>query len=446
MSPQGGRKATSGGGKASDPKAGRRLGLLVFGVFFVLLFAIVAISEGIGSPSVSSGNVAVIEDAPGDTGDITVAEFEHALEQSAAQAQLKEVPKPGDPQYDELKETALNAVLESIWLQGLAEEMGITATDAELDAELKKLKDESFQSEAEFKKFLKQAKYTQEDVDERVLLQKLSADIQSQLSEEVPEPSEKEVESYYEAAKSTQFTQQPSVDLRLIVNKDKAKAEQAKAALEKDNTAANWKKVAKELSEDAATKANGGEQKGVAEGSLEEPLEADVFDAPEGQIEGPVDAPRGFTVFEVTKSNDETVQELKDVSSQIQSALAQRAEQDFFNSFVTAYNLEWAARTFCAEDYLVERCANFKGSGHPAAAPPACYEADPEGGRPESCPAPVFQLIPALPGSVTPLEPRGKPLAQRPRPLGDGEEAPGGATGLPPGGAVPPPTEAPPTE
>lgn len=429
--------------------AARRLGLLVFGVTFVLLFAIVAISEGFGSPDVPSDSVAIVEEAPGDTGEITIAEFEHALEQSAAQAQLKKVPKAGDPQYDELKETALNALFEAIWLQGLAEEMGVTPTDQELAAELKKLKDESFQSEAEFEKFLKEAKYTQEDVDERVLLAKLSADIQSQLTEEAPEPSEKEIENYYEAAKTTQFTQQPSVDLRLIVNKDRAKAEQAKAALEKDNTAANWKKVAKEFSEDAATKANGGEQKGVAEGSLEEPLEADVFDAPEGQIEGPVDAPRGFTVFEVTNSSDETVQELKDVSSQIQSSLAQRTEQDFFSAFVAAYNLEWAARTFCAEDYMTERCANFEGNGRPPTTPPACYEADPDGGRPEACPAPVFQAIPALPGTITPLEPRGKPLAQRPVPVGGGDEAaPGGATGLP-GGAPPtgaPPTEAPPAE
>lgn len=449
MSPEGGRKATgSGGGKAPDRMAVRRLGLLIFGVSFVVLFAIVAISEGIGSPDVPDGTVAIVEEAPGDTGEITQADFDHALEQAAAQAQLKKIPKPGDPQYDELKEEALSAVLESVWLQGLAEELGITATDAELEAELKKVKDESFQSEAEFKKFLKEAKYTQEDVDERVLLQKLSGDIQSQLSEEVPEPSEKEIENYYEAAKGTQFTQQPSVDLRLIVNKDKAKAEEAKAALAKDNTAANWKKVAKEFSEDAATKANGGEQKGVAEGSLEEPLEADVFSATEGAIEGPVDAPRGFTVFEVTKSAGESVQELKDVSEQIKSSLAQRGEQDFFNAFVSAYNLEWAARTFCADDYLIERCANFVASGHPASAPPACYEADPDGGRPEACPAPVFQLIPALPGTITPLEPRGQALAQRPQPLGGGEAAAEGAGGLP-GGVPPtgaPPTEAPPAE
>jgi hypothetical protein len=89
-------------------------------------------------------------------------------------------------------------------------------------------------------------------------------------------------------------------------------------------------------------------------------------------------------------------------------------------------------------------CENFESDGHPSTAPPACYEADPEGGPPEACPAPVFQLVPAQPGTVTPLAPRGTPLAQRPVPAGGEEEKAEGAAGAP--GAVPPPPEAPPSE
>lgn len=442
MSPQGGRKGSGKGSSAgaSGQIAARRLGLVTFGVAFLLLFLVVAISEGIGDPSVPSGSIALVEDAPGDIGDITQERFDHALEQAAAQAGVKKVPKPGDPQYDELKETALNGLFESIWLQGLADERGVTVSDQELEDELKKVKKESFKSEAEFKKFLKEQKYTQADVDERILLQKLSGEIQAEVSEEAPKPSEREVENYYEAAKSTQFTTPPSRDLRLIVNKDEEKAKQALAALEKDNTAKNWAKVAKKYSEDPATKGKGGKQEAVQEGTLEEPLDKAVFAAIEGQIEGPVDAPRGFTLFEVTKSSPESVQELKDVKSQIESTLAQRNEQEFFAAFVSDFNTTWTGRTFCADDYTTERCINFKGSGHPATAPSTCYEADPDGGRPEACPAPVFQLVPAMPGTITPLEPQGKPLAQRPVPVPGSEAAPGGAEGLPEG-AVPPPAE-----
>jgi parvulin-like peptidyl-prolyl isomerase len=444
-----GRRRTAGkkGGdsKAPSREAVRRLGLAVFGAAFVVIFAIVAIAEGIGDPSIPSGAIAIVEDAPGDTGEVTKAELEHALDQAAAQAQVKETPKPGDPQYEQLKEAALGAIFESVWLQGLAEEMGITVSDKELEAELEKVKKESFQSEAEFEKFLKEAKYTQEDVDERVKLQKLTGDIQAQLTQEVPTPSSREVENYYEAAKATQFTQQANRNVRLIVNKDREKAEAARSALDRDNTAKNWAKVAKEYSEDPATKESGGLQKGIVEGSLEEPLDKAVFGAQEGVIEGPIDAQRGFTVFEVTTSNPESVQELKAVEEQIQTSLAQRAEQEFISAFAANFNSEWTARTFCAAGYEIERCANFKGDGRPATAPPACYEADPDGGRPEACPAPVFQLVPALPGSVTPLEPQGRPLAQRPHPAGEAEEGAAGATGQPEG-VPPPPTGAPPSE
>lgn len=448
MSSQGGsRQAPGKGGAGNAPgrAAARRLGLLVFGAAFVVLFAIVAIAEGIGGPSLPSGAIAYVEGAPGDTGEVTQTEFEHALEQAAAQAGVNKTPKPGEPQYDELEETALNALFEAIWLRGFAEEKGIPApSKKEVNKEFKKLKDESFQSPKEYRDFLKEAKFTRKDVRERVELQILSTNLQTQLTEEIPKPSQGEIEDYYEAAKEAQFTQQASRDVRLVVNKNREKAKQARVALGKDNSEQNWKKVAKKYSEDPATKEIGGLQEGVTEGTLEEPLDEAVFNAPEGQVEGPLDAQRGFTVFEVTNVNPEQVQELKEVEAQIEGTIAQQTEQEYFTELIGMFNDLWTARTVCADGYLTQRCSNFKGDGHPATAEPGCYEANPDGGRPEACPAPVNQAVPAQPGTVTPLVPKGTPLAQRPRPLEGAEEA-GEGLELPPG-AVPPPSEAPPSE
>jgi foldase protein PrsA len=449
VSPDQGRRRTSGKGgsggapgRPSEPVAARRLGLIVFGAAFLILFVVVAIAEGVGDPSVPAGDVALVEGVPGNTGEVTEAKFKHALEQTAAQAGEKSAPKPGDPKYEELKETAMKSLFEAIWLQGLAEEEGVELSAKEVDEELKKVKKESFKTEAEYQEFLKEAHYTPADVRERVKIQKLSSELQEQLKGNVAPPSQSEVEAYYAEAKATQFTQKPSRDVRLIVNKDRKKAEEAKEALAKDNTAKNWEAVAKKYSEDPTTKASGGLQKGVQEGTLEEPLNAEIFETPEGQVEGPVNAQRGYTVFEVENSTPESVQELKAVEGQIKSTLQQRAEQEYFTGVVADFNADWTSRTFCASGYVFERCANFKSSGHPSTAPPACYEANPKGGLPEACPAPVFQLIPALPGSVTLLEPQGKPLAQRPQPAGLESESATGATGLPEG-AVPPPAEVP---
>jgi parvulin-like peptidyl-prolyl isomerase len=426
--------------------AARRLGLLVFGAAFVVLFAWVAIADGVGDPSIPSGDVVLVENTPGDLGEVTEADVEHAIAITSAGAGEKTIPKPGDPKYDETKESAINFILEGIWIQGLAAEWGFEATDAEIAKKLKEVRKESFKSEAEFQNFLKESHYTPADINDRLKIQILSEKLQEQLKEEAPTPSQSEVETYYEAAKGTQFTQKPSRDIRLIVDKDRKKAEEAKEALVKDNSAKNWATVAKKFSEDPTTKESGGLKKGLQEGVAEEPLDAAIFNTPEGQVEGPINAQGAYNVFEVVNSTPESVQELKAVESQIQSTLAQRNEQEYFADFIAGFQTEWTQRTFCASEFTTERCANFKGSGHVSTAPAGCYEANPKGGLPEACPAPVSQLVPAMPGTVTPLEPKGKALAQRPIPKAEAGEEAAGATGLPEG-AVPAPTEeAPPAE
>ena len=446
MSPQRGGRQASGKGRGraaagrSDEPVARRRALFLFGALFVVLFAVVALSEGLGDPSIPEGDVLLVEDAVGDSGHVSKEEFDHALELAA---EGKAVPKPGTKRYEEVKETALTGLVEGIWLEGEAAEMGIEVSDQKVQRQLAKIKKENFPTEAEFQKFLKESKFTEEDIDERVKLELLAQEVQEEINAEPPTPSDSEVEAYYEAAKATQFTKPPSRDIRLIVSKEEEKAEKALTALEEEgNTAGDWNRIAKEFSEDPATKDKGGLQKKVAEGSLEEPLDAKVFAAPEGEFEGPLKAPRGFVVFEVQTSTPETVEPLTKVGGQIKSQLAQQLEQESFTAFVDDFNSKWIARTFCAEDYLSPRCDNYEGDGHPPTAPPSCYEEDPKGGRPEACPAPVFQAVPALPGSVTPLAPQGKPLAQRAHPEGEEKEAPEEPpTGLPGGAEAPPPAE-----
>ncbi|HEU4945169.1 MAG TPA: peptidyl-prolyl cis-trans isomerase [Solirubrobacterales bacterium] len=415
----------------------QRLALLAFGGILIVLILGFAVTQGIGNPSPSSGEVAIVEDAPEGLGTITEEEFQHRLDQAAAAAQVKPVPEPGDRQYDELKETALGELFDSVWLQGLAEEMDITVTEQEIADELKKLKKQTFKSEAEYKAFLKKSHFTPEDVDERVRIQILSQKIQKKVSLQAPTtPTSSEIEEYYEAAKDSQFTQPATRDARIVVNKDRGKVEAAKAELEKDNSVGNWGKVAKKYSTDVATKTSGGLSAGLTE--TPEPLNKAVFEAPTGQIEGPIEAPNGYIVFEVGKATPEKTQTLEEAKPQISGQLTEQANQQVFTRFIRNYGSTWRARTFCADDFTIERCANYRGDGRPAEANPACYEANPKGGPPTDCPAPVTQVKPAMPGSVSILEPEGKKLAQRPRPAGEEEAAPELPAGLPPGVAPPP--------
>lgn len=414
----------------------QRLALLVFGALFVVLFLAFAIGQGIGDPSVPSDAVAIVEDAPDDLGTITDEEFARALQQAAASAQIKVVPKPGDEKYDELKEKALGELLDAIWIQGQGEEMGIEVTPEEVAEELKTLKGRAFKTDKQFQEFLKEAHFTQADLDERVKIKVIGTKIQEQVTNETPAPSSREIEDYYEAAKSSQYTTPETRDIRLIKNKDKAKVEAAKVALEKDDSEKSWGEVAKKYSTDT-TKGNGGLQSGVSEGTtLPEALDAVAFEAPQGELQGPIDEAGIYTVFEVMKITPEKVQSLDEVKSQISTQLSEQLQQQTFTRFVRGYGSTWQSRTFCASDFLISRCANFESDGRPAEADPACFEANPKAPA-EACPAPVAQIKPAQPGSVSVLNAEGQRLAQRPRPAGEeaAAEAPAELPGVPPTGA-----------
>jgi parvulin-like peptidyl-prolyl isomerase len=425
-------------------KSGRqRLALVLFGALFVILFAGYAIAQGLGHPSVPSGDVALVTHVPDDIGSVSEADFKRALLQQAAQAKLKAAPKPGDDKYEELKTAALGELLDTIWIQGEAEELDISVTPKQIAVELAQIKKTNFKTEAEYQKFLETSRFTKADVLSRVKLQLLSTQIQEQITKQAPPASESEISDYYDSAKDTQYKIAESRDVRVAVNKDKAQIEAAKAALEKDDSPASWKKVASKYSEDPTTKASGGLQKALTEELLasQEELKEAIFGNPTGVIVGPVDVQGKFFVIEVDKVTPEKVKTLAEVSAEIKTQLTQQLAQKVFSEFVAEYQSKWQSRTFCASGFEIERCSNFKSDGHPSGAPAGCYEADPKGGIPKACPAPVAQSAPALPGTTTPLKPEGERLPQRPRPEGLKEALEGALPeGVPGTTSVPPPT------
>lgn len=427
-----GAKAGQRGKPGRDRRAGRqRLALIVFGAVFVLLFVGFAIAQGIGSPSVPAGDVAKIQGVPSEIGTISEKALEHGVEQQVAQAKLKKPPASDSKKFEELQEAALKEQIERVWITGQAEEMGITVTDKQVEEKLAQIKQQSFPNKGGYQKFLKEAKFTQEDVNLRVEQQILVEAIQEQVNAGAPAPSKSEVEAYYEAEKGAQYTQKESRDVRLVLNKDKAKVEAAKKALGKDNSPASWKKVTQKYSSDPTSKAKGGLQKEISEEFLQEPLKEDIFGAATGELVGPVKYETNYILLEVVKLNPAKVKSLSEVEKQIEETLKSEKQQEYLAEFARNFETTWTSRTYCASGFEIEHCANFAGSGHPKNAAAACYEANPKAPAKE-CPAPVTPTSPALPGTVTLQKPKGEPFPQRPIPESAGPEA-GAATELPSG-------------
>jgi parvulin-like peptidyl-prolyl isomerase len=400
--------------RSGGPSRAQRVGLVLFAVVFVALFVIFAVAEGLGAPSVPSGDIALVSSAPAKFENISEADYNKSLEQQESQAGLKKPPKAGSKKAEELHKAAIGELLNSAWIFGEAEELGIKVTPKEVETELAKVKKESFKTEKAFQEFMKQSHFTMEDVNERLELQVLSTKIQEKITGETPPPTEAELESYYEAEKAKQFTKPATRDVRVVVNENKKEVEAAQKALEADNSEASWKKVTKKYS--PTTAAQGGLQKEISEELLQEPLKKDIFKSETGELIGPVKQAKSLLLLEVVADHPEKVQSFAEVKATIEQTLASEREQKYFSEWVAEdFQAKWTSRSHCASGFTIEQCANYKGSGHPAEASEACYEANPKTPAKE-CPAPVVQNQPALPGSVSLTKPEGERKVQRPRP------------------------------
>jgi parvulin-like peptidyl-prolyl isomerase len=406
----------------------------VLAAFLVVFFVVVAMAQGIGDPSVPSGDVAVVEDAP--DGHISTEEFQAALEQAAARQGATKVPSPSDPQYSALHDAAMSDVLLSRWVRGEAEERGITLSDSEINNQLEQIK-KQLGGEKGFQQTLKQGHFTPEQAKGQVELQLLSTEIQKQVlpQDSLPDVSDSEIRNVYESTKS-QFEQPETRDVRQIVNSDQAKVEQAKALLEKDDSAASWKKVAARFSTDKATKDSGGLRSGVAEGQDDPAVEQQVFSAAQGELVGPFKGQSGYYLIQVEKVTPAQTTPLSEASKQIGDQLAQGKQQQIAQEFQTDFVEKWTSRSFCADGYVTDRCDNFTSSPQqPAGAAPVLSTPAVSPGQ-----AAVFagQPIPALPQG--PIQPAA---AGQPGVIGpSGAPLPPGAVpqGAAPEGAPPQPT------
>jgi len=408
------------------PKDRRIVAAAVFGAVVVVLFVIVAIAQGIGNPSVPSGDVATVEDVS--NGDITQEEYDSALQQIAAQQGVKKIPPPDDPSYGDLRDATMADLLLGRWVRGEAADRGISFSESEISNRLDQIIKQDFGGQKQFETFLKQNHFTPEQARARVELQLLGDEVQKQVLGGEQPVSQSEIEDYYNVNK-TQFQQPESLTIRRIVNKDQAQVEQAKTLLEQDDSAASWKKVAARYSTEDATKDKGGLITGVTAGQSEPALEQQLFAAPEGELVGPFKGQTDYYLIQVEKITPAQTTPLDQVSKQIEDQLRSGKQQQVAQEFQTDFLEKWRSRTFCADGYVVDRCDNFTPPVQtiPGAAPvlarpvvsPGQTTVFP-GQAPTVLPqGPINQVAAAQPGVIPP---GGAPIPQGGAPV----PAPGG--------------------
>jgi parvulin-like peptidyl-prolyl isomerase len=272
--------------------------------------------------------------------------------------QLKEQCKQ---EYDALRDQIIQLLTSFQWIEGEAKDMGIKVSDAEVKKSFNEQKKQSFPKEAAYQKFLKDSGQTEEDLLQRVKLNLLSNKIREKVVKGKDKVSDEQIKDFYDKNKE-RFAQPERRDLRIVLTKNEAKANQAKAALASGQS---WKEVAKKYSIDEASKSQGGKLPAQAKGTLEKSLDDAVFKAPKGKVTGPVKTQFGYYVFEVDKVQKASQQSLEQAKTTIKQTLQSQNQQKALDAFVKDFQKKWKERTECREGYETQVCKGVKPTPTP---------------------------------------------------------------------------------
>ena len=313
--------------------------------FVVLISFLVAGCASAPSPSeVESGARKVVIF---DGGAVTEGEVREAVERlnaasSAAGGAPKSAIKPGSPQFEAAKRQVIPQLLTFNLAKAYARENGIEVSEEEVQEEIDRTKEQiAEQAEAAgqggdpdelFQKALEQFGFTEATFRKEVQTSLLVQKVQDEAVGKV-EPTQEEVENFYEENKATQFTVPERRCIRHILFSpdDKAKAEEVKQKLDEG---ADFAEMAKEYSEDPGTKDNGGDLGCQPKGGFVSEFDDAAFNAKEGEIVGPIETDFGYHLIQVTDIQPEEETPLAEATPEIEERLSQQQEATNFDAWV----------------------------------------------------------------------------------------------------------------
>jgi len=285
-----------------------------------------------------------------------------AAKRKATPTPAKGQPKVTDAQlktqckteYNTERDQVLQQLIAFKWIQGEADAMGIKVSDADVKKAFEEQKKQSFPKDADYQKFLKTSGYSQDDIMLRVRSDLLSNKIRDKVIKGKDNVSDAQIQAFYDKNKA-RFAQPEKRDLRVVLTKNKAKAQQAMNALKSGQS---WKKVAKQYSIDDTSKANGGKLPAQAKGTLDKQLDDAVFAAKKGKLTGPIKTQYGYYDFVVEKITPASQQSLDQAKTTIKQTLQSQNQQKALDSFVKDFTKRWKEKTECSEGYKTPNCKN----------------------------------------------------------------------------------------
>jgi parvulin-like peptidyl-prolyl isomerase len=290
-------------------------------------------------------------------GDAVATVDGQAIDQQSFDHRLEVTAKINGKPREQVRDQVMSELLTGLWIEGEAEDRGISVDSAAVRRDFERQKRLSFPEDADFQRFLKRSGQTEKDILERVRLDLLSSRIRDDATGD-PKVTEEQIAAHFERNKAS-FKQPEQRDLRVVVTPSKAKAAAARAALA---GGASWSAVARRHSIDRASRSDGGRMRRVTRAQQDKVLGDAVFGAPMGRLSGPVKAEDGYYVFEVTRVFRARQQTLDEARPTIERLLVSERRRKQLNEFAEEFREKWRSRTECREGYVTSDCKNGSNS------------------------------------------------------------------------------------
>jgi foldase protein PrsA len=307
-------------------------------VSLLAALALVGAACGGDSEEVPADAIAVV-----DGNSIDKGEFDALISQAkkSYELQKRDFPKVGSPEYNTLKNQAVQFLVQREQFEIKADELDVEVTDKQVDDRLAQIKKQYFQgSDKKYRDQLKQQGLTEESVKRDIRAQLVQEGIFKNVTDDI-KVTDKEIQDYYNKNKA-QYGTPEQREVRHILVPTKKQADSIYSQLQDGG---DFAALAKKFSKDPASASQGGKLT-IARGQTVAPFDHTAFLLKEGQVSRPVKTQYGYHIIEpIGEIKPAETTALSKVKESIRQQLLQTKRNEAMTTWVEDTKKDFAEDT-----------------------------------------------------------------------------------------------------
>ncbi len=268
-------------------------------------------------------------------------------EAAAEQSDASDFPEPDTAAYKQYVGQVVEYLVTQRVIEQAAADMDITVTTAEVTTQVEQI-EEAYGGRDQVEELLGRQAMTYADFRSYLREQLVSQAVWEEVIADTA-VTNAEARGYYDDHEDEYSTDETRTTRHILV-KTKSAAQEVRALLLDDSSAASWKRLAKELSTDTATKSKGGQLGAVAAGDTVAAFEKAVFSAEKGAISLPVKTRYGWHVLQVTKITPGDTVSFADAKQDIKDSLLAQEQSETWDAWLQERTEEADVRYAAAYD------------------------------------------------------------------------------------------------